>query len=116
MQRLNGDKVEYRLVHRSNGKALFYGGAKATGSASFKCDETNYGFSVTPIPDDADFHDFFHNNVPEGTIGICSGNAYNAMYRNGMKLQCFRLIACIISYDSYMTICNQTRFIPIEVT
>ena len=92
MQRLNGDKVEYRLVHRSNGKALLNGGAKATGSDSFKCAETKYGFSVTPIPDGADFHDFFHNNVPEGAIGICAGNAYNAMYRNGVHT---------ISYDSY---------------
>ena len=96
MQRLNGDKVEYRLVHRSNGKALLNGGAKATGSGSFKCAETKYGFSVTPIPDGADFHDFFHNNVPEGAIGICSGNAYNAMYRNGVKHQNFRRIAYIM--------------------
>ena len=97
MLRLNEDKVEYRLVHRTNGKALVNGGVKAIGSGSYKCAEAKYGFSVTPIPDGADFHDFFHNNVPEGAIGICAGNAYNAMYRNGA------IEPCTIICDAFLT-------------
>ena len=37
------------------------------------------------------FHDFFHNNVPEGAIGICAGNAYNAMYRNGVHVTSYAI-------------------------
>ena len=44
MQRLNPEKVEFRLVHRSNGKAL-NGAPRAPGVGSFKCAEDKYGFS-----------------------------------------------------------------------